>query len=100
MGEWNPRYTLYARSQGRDEDGQIAHDREEYPGGCMFGFTFWIREKWREFCSREGYCYEMRLCWVKEFDEWLTGNLGLNPEKSQVCLVRRSGCGDCRIPGA
>jgi len=97
-GAWNPRYTLYARSQGRDEAGQKVHDEEEYPGGPGYGFSTWIREKWREFCSREGYCYEMRLCYQKEFDAWLPGNLGPNPEKKRVCLVR-SGCGDCRIPG-
>jgi hypothetical protein len=112
---WNPRYTLYARSRGRDEGSQMEHDRGEYPGGCMLGFTFWIQDKWREFCSREGHCYEMMLCFEREFDEWLPGNLGLNPENKRVCVVRSSGsyvrgrrrghgflsrCGECRIPGS
>ncbi|MEY2703516.1 MAG: hypothetical protein RLY43_2155 [Bacteroidota bacterium] len=65
---WNPRYTLYAKSNGRDEKSQSDHDENE---GSMMGFSFWIKEKWREFCTQENYCYECRLVWAKEFDIWL-----------------------------
>jgi hypothetical protein len=45
---WNPRFTLYARSNGLSERQQLKKDREEWPGGCMIGFSLWIGRKWSD----------------------------------------------------
>jgi hypothetical protein len=45
---WNPRFTLYAKSNGLSERQQLKKDREEWPGGCMIGFSLWIGRKWSE----------------------------------------------------
>jgi hypothetical protein len=45
---WNPRFTLYAKSNGLSERQQLKKDREEWPGGCMVGFSLWIGRKWSD----------------------------------------------------
>jgi hypothetical protein len=51
---WNPRFTAYARAHNRDEDGQLAHDRIEFPGGLMTGYILWIGARWREWQKMVG----------------------------------------------
>lgn len=46
--EYNPRYLAYCRHNGRSPEDQLAHDRERWPGGCMFGFVLWIGHRWNE----------------------------------------------------
>lgn len=38
----NPYYRYYAVVHGNTTVAQLELDREEYPGGCMCGFTLWI----------------------------------------------------------
>jgi len=48
--EWNPRYWLFARSQGHTPEEQMAADDRSWPGGLMTGFICWVGARWREFC--------------------------------------------------
>lgn len=48
---WNPRYTVYAKLHGKDEEEMLAHDREVWPGGCMLGFMLWIQHHTRAYCK-------------------------------------------------
>lgn len=43
MSNWNPRYVAYAKAHGRTPEAQIEQDREDWPGGCMVGFSQWIQ---------------------------------------------------------
>lgn len=38
---YQPRFLAYCRDQRRSPAEQLAHDRAEYPGGCMAGFIVW-----------------------------------------------------------
>ncbi len=40
---YNPRYLEYCEAHGHagDPEGQLAADRERYPGGCMCGYILW-----------------------------------------------------------
>lgn len=50
MREWNPRYVAYARSQGREPQAQLDHDKALYPaGGCMIPFVWWGRDRLVEY---------------------------------------------------
>ena len=42
MSAINPRFVSYAKYHGRGANGQLAHDKKRYPGGCMAGFICWI----------------------------------------------------------
>lgn len=53
--DWNPRYWLFARSQGHTPKEQMAADDKTWPGGLMTGFICWIGERWRDFCKEHGY---------------------------------------------
>lgn len=45
--DWNPRYLVYARSQGTpDPDERLRLDSEKYHGGKMAGFILWIGDQW------------------------------------------------------
>ena len=46
---WNPRYICYAKASGRSAADQLAHDKEQWPGGCMTGFFLWMNEQLGEF---------------------------------------------------
>jgi hypothetical protein len=73
-GEWNPRFLAYCRSQGEaDPKAMIALDTQRFPGGCMTGFTCWMRGKWREFDKMKGYgIFHVRTdVDHAEFDVWL-----------------------------
>jgi hypothetical protein len=52
--KWNPRYVAYARAHGDDPETRLAKDRDEWPGGCMVGFSFWIHDRWRDFARHLG----------------------------------------------
>jgi GTP-dependent phosphoenolpyruvate carboxykinase len=41
----NPRYIAYAKAHGKTPDAMLAHDKKEWPGGCMTGFILWMREQ-------------------------------------------------------
>jgi len=49
---WNPRYVLYAQSQGRTPRAQWDADRAEWPGVTMLGFLLWIGARRREFYAQ------------------------------------------------
>lgn len=86
MTAWNPRYTLYAKLHGLDEDRMLALDRERHPGGCMVGFSLWIQHHVRAYCDAHP---ERHMCSVsrrpmpgsfgshEQFDEWLRANAKL-----------------------
>lgn len=75
MSTWNPRYTLYARSQGRTPEQQLKHD-QEVPGASMFPFIEWNNDQWRAFWAETGKSrqeWENRGNYGDEYDEWLQG---------------------------
>lgn len=39
--DWNPRYILYSRANGRTPEAQQAHDRATHPTGWMVPFITW-----------------------------------------------------------
>ena len=41
----NPNYVAYARAHNKTPDEMLAHDKIEWPGGCMVGFMLWIQEQ-------------------------------------------------------
>lgn len=49
---WNPHFVVYAHSQGRQAEDQLALDKERFPGGCMTGFLVWMNERIVEFSTR------------------------------------------------
>ena len=74
MKKWNPRFLNYCRvSGGLDPDATIVRDKEEYPGGCMCGFTIWIQRKWQQWLKLKGYCFDFPCSDRdhEEFDRWL-----------------------------
>lgn len=80
MKSWNPRYVHYATSKGRTPADQLATDKEEWPGGCMVGFSLWIRDRISAFRSVQPNAFMMGGCgWAlidhAAFDAWLPSNL-------------------------
>ena len=51
-GAWNPRYVLYAQSQGRTPPAQWDADRAEWPVAVVRGFLRWIGARQREFYAQ------------------------------------------------
>jgi hypothetical protein len=45
---------LYATTNGRTPEEQLAHDEKQYPGGCMCGYMNWIDEAWRQYLAPFG----------------------------------------------
>src|SRR5512135_236505 len=82
--DWNPRFTLYAKSNGLSEQAQIEKDREVWKGGRMAGFSLWIRRKWSEWWkqyrgTRKDLPRSVRSAMLgseehARFDEWLREN--------------------------
>ncbi len=68
----NPRYMAYAKENGKTPEEMMEHDKKEYPGGCMCGFTLWTHAKLREFekISPKSFLYS-RLCDQKAFSSFL-----------------------------
>ncbi len=74
--KWNPRFVEYARVEDRTPEEQLEHDRKKYPGGCMTGFSLWIRKKWSKWYDlvQKKYPGMEQLRWLnnhEEFDKWL-----------------------------
>lgn len=49
IAQWNRRFTLYAKWNGRSEEGQLARDAEVYPSGKMTGFILWCSQRRQEY---------------------------------------------------
>lgn len=70
---YQPRYLAYCASQGRSPEAQLAHDRQEFPGGVMCGYILWIGAQWA--------AWDRLVGWPKgaphsepehqQFDAWL-----------------------------
>ena len=73
---WNPRFENYARVHGRTPEAQLAHDKEEWPGGCMAGYMLWMAEKGREwkkkfFPDDTTPARYLVLFYPDKYEEWL-----------------------------
>lgn len=66
---WNPRYVWYAQAYSRSPENQLAHDKQEWVGGCMTGFILWIQDKWKIF--RAIHRIELHMDQNKMFDDWM-----------------------------
>lgn len=89
---WNPRYVLFAASNGRSPEGQKEHDIKE---NTRCEFSLWIQARWREYrglceSGSKEYANDMRakhdlprvdsryscICLNHEiFDQWLRENV-------------------------
>lgn len=80
--KWNPYYLVYCKENNRSPEEQQEHDRAEWPGGCMAGFTLWLREQELDFasdCRRKGEEIPNTEAlatfsdpyWKKKFNAWL-----------------------------
>jgi hypothetical protein len=75
---WNPRFVVYAISQGRMPEQQLEHDTKEFPGGKMCGFILWMNSQWRAYFELRGWkrtgADEHILSQEDhaEFDKWLS----------------------------
>jgi len=79
---WNPRYLIYARSQGHpDPDEMLRADRERYPGGVMAGFMIWIQTRWVEFRQLKGWRESDPLSHQdhREFTAWIDAQVPGGP---------------------
>lgn len=63
------RYRIYARAHGRTPARMLAHDRKQWPGGCMAGFILWCRMMWRRWEGETGETEPWRR--HDAFDAWL-----------------------------
>lgn len=64
-------YTAYAAAHHRTPDEMLAHDRQQWPGGPMAGFTTWVAQQWEAF----GVPFGSRSVTDDElvaFQQWLT----------------------------
>ena len=72
---WNPRYVAFCAEHGREPEAQLAHDREQFPGGCMCDFILWIDARWRAW--RKAMQIDPHAPLTNEyhaaFDRWLSG---------------------------
>ena len=80
MTQWNPRYELWAKLHNLSPEDMGVKDQEDWPGGCMTGFSLWIQEKWskwaKEVSQETGEYYGEILKHLndkdnKNFDTWL-----------------------------
>jgi hypothetical protein len=72
----NPRYANYARDHGRNPVDQLAQDKIDWPGGCMFGFMLWNGERIVEFSKVNPGAFmpgsgRLRLIEHDAYDAWL-----------------------------
>ena len=75
MNLYTRRYRTYAKKHGVNDPGEmLARDREAWPGGCMIGFTQWIRAMKSRFVAENKDICCVRcaiLCNQERFDDWL-----------------------------
>lgn len=45
MTNWNPRYVLWAKKHGLTPEQMTEKDQQDWPGGCMVGYSLWIQEQ-------------------------------------------------------
>lgn len=78
--QWNPRYVYYATAHGRTPEAMLEKDKEDWPGGCMVGFSQWIQFQRDRLCDYFGVPqgdlrYIIGHCgdkdYQKVFDQWL-----------------------------
>jgi hypothetical protein len=70
--DWGHRYAAYAAAHGRSPEDQLAHDRENLPGGTMAGYLLWIRVKWTEWRRASNNCnHFLSDADHADFDAWL-----------------------------
>lgn len=71
--KFQPRYVAYAKTNDREPDEQLEHDRVAFPGGCMAGYIVWINGRWAAWDEKNGYKRgHIRLVNEHEaFTDWL-----------------------------
>ena len=57
MQNWNPYYVAYAKVHGTTPEARLEKDKEIFPGGCMCGFTLWIRKVKNAFYESHYDCF-------------------------------------------
>lgn len=89
MQQWNPRYVLWAKKHGLTPEQMLEKDKEDWPGGCMVGFSLWIRERrdallrfhnlpigdLRHLCMRRVEGPPLFQDMHKAFDNWLEASI-------------------------
>ena len=78
---WNPRYVIWAKKHGLTPEAMIEKDQQDWPGGCMTGYSLWIDEQVKAICESYGIKggYDLRYIisyskgedYHKVFDKWL-----------------------------
>ena len=80
MSNWNPRYVTWAKKHGLTPEAMIEKDKQDWPGGCMVGYSLWIQEQVKAICAFYGEKQaDLRLIishcgdkdYHKVFDQWL-----------------------------
>ena len=71
---YQPRFLAYCLDQGRSPAAQLAHDRAEYPGGCMAGFIIWGNAQVAAFRGEhpQAFTGSGRLADHPAYDQWLS----------------------------
>lgn len=83
MEQWNPRYVLWAKKHGLSPEAMLEKDKEDWPGGCMVGFSLWIQERIKALCIfHDVKPYDLRCVGMKLkqdqdkiFDNWLEASV-------------------------
>ena len=70
MSDYNPRFTAYAKANGKTELEMMEHDTEKYPGGKMTGFIIWMDARWAQFNTETG-SDNFTQDKHEKFDAWL-----------------------------
>lgn len=84
LERWNPRYALWAKKHGLTPEAMLEKDKEDWPGGCMTGFSLWIQEQRDALCKFfgakpgdlrhiVGRCGDPDI--NKVFDQWLMASI-------------------------
>jgi len=64
--QYTQRYVTYCAVHGKTPQQMLAHDKKEWPGGYMCGFTLWISARWQEWQKAGGRAGDHAA-----FDAWL-----------------------------
>lgn len=75
---YHPRYILWAKKHGLTPEQMLEKDKQDWPGGCMVGFSQWIQQQRDALLKWHGLPIgDLRvLAWQykdyqKVFDSWL-----------------------------